>query len=265
MRIDKIKLLYAFVIIMVFSGITSCVPQKRISYVQSDEKKLPSQMIYRGVQVDEAIRPGDEVFVRITSADQEAQALNLAPQGGGGINDPTFQSYPVNEDGTIKFPYIGRVAISGLTLEQASDSIESALSEYLFMPNVYMRFVNTMLTVLGEVNMPGVYMFNYKNVNIFEAIGYAGDISQFGNRREVLIIRQDGVKKRKIFIDVTDDSLLESEYFTLKSGDIIFVEPLGRKVWGIDQVPYNLITTLISTSILIYTFYNNTLNTNNGS
>lgn len=259
MRIDRLKVLYLLVIILSFSGVTSCVPVKRISYVQSDENKLPSQMVYRGVQVDNTIRPGDEVFVRISSADQEAQNLDLA-QGGGGVNDPTFQSYSVNENGAIKFPYIGRIQISGLTLEQASDSIENSLSEYLYIPNVYMRFVNTKLTVLGEVNRPGVYMFNYKNVTIFEALGYAGDISQFGNRREVLIIRQDGVKRRKIFIDVTNENLLESEYYTLKSGDIIFIEPLRRKVWGIEQVPYNLITTLISTSILIYTFYNNTLN-----
>ncbi|MFW6351985.1 MAG: polysaccharide biosynthesis/export family protein [Bacteroidota bacterium] len=259
MQYDRLKTRIFLVFITL--SFLACVPQKRISYVQSDPDKSPAQMVYRGVQVDDAIRPGDEIFLKITSADEEAQNLNL--DGQRGVNDPTFQSYTVDDDGTAKFPYIGKIRLTGLTLTQASDSIESALSQFLYMPNVYLRFVNTKLTVLGEVARPGVYMFNYKDVNVFEALGYAGDITQFGNRREVLIIREDGVRRRKIFVDLTDEKLLESEYFILKSGDVIFIEPLKRKIWGIDEVPYNLITTLITTSIFVYTFYINTLNTDN--
>jgi polysaccharide biosynthesis/export protein len=128
------------------------------------------------------------------------------------------------------------------------------------MPSVFMRFMNTKVTVLGDVGRPGVYMFDYKNINILQAIGYAGDVGIFGNRRNVLIIREDGGKREKHYIDLTRGNLLESDWYNLKSGDIVFVEPLGRKKWGMATVPYNLILSLITTGLFVYTFVQNNVN-----
>ncbi len=237
-------------ILLIFS---SCVPVKRMAYVQSDADLHPSQMIFTGQQVDNTIRPGDEIFIRISSADEQPTALTQDMQRG--TFNPSFMSYTVNEDGTIRLPYIGRINLYNLTLEQASEKVEAALGQYLFLPNVYMRFINTRVTVLGEVNRPGLYLFDYKNINMFQALGFAGDISEFGNRRKVLLIREDGAIKSKHFLDLTQDSFLESEFYNLQSGDIVYIEPLGRRVWGITTFPYNLLTTIISTSILVYTVF----------
>lgn len=242
-----------FLIIIASLIFFSCVPVSRIAYVQSESDLPPEEMVYIGKPLDNLIRPGDEIYVRISSADEQPTALTADVQRG--IQNPSFLSYTVNDDGTIKLPYIGRITLNNLTLEQASDKVEEALSQYLFLPTVYMRFVNTRVTVLGEVNRPGVYLFDYKNINIMQAIGYASDVTNFGNRRKVLIIREDGVKRNKHFVDITRDDLLESEFYTLQSGDIVYIEPLGRKVWGITAVPYNLIITLVSTSILVYNVF----------
>ena len=237
-------------ILLIFS---SCVPVRRIAYVQSPADLPPSQMIFTGEQVDNTIRPGDEIYIRISSADEQPTALTQGVRLG--VSDPSFMSYTVNEDGSIRLPYIGRINIYNLTLEQASEKVEAELGQYLFLPNVYMRFINTRVTVLGEVNSPGLYMFDYKNINMFQALGFAGDISEFGNRRKVLLIREDGATRSKHFLDLTQDSFLESEFYNLQSGDIIYIEPLGRRVWGITTFPFNLPATIISTGLLIYTVF----------
>jgi polysaccharide biosynthesis/export protein len=211
-------------------------------------------MTYMGPQLDNLISPGDELFVRITSADEEP-VMNFQDQGGR--VDPTLLSYTVSDDGTIKLPYINRIKLAGFTLERASDEIEAALSQYLFIPSVFIRFINTKVTVLGEVRDPGVYVFNYKNINILQAIGYAKDITEFGNRKKVLVIREEGVTRTKSFVDLTSDDLLKSDHYLIKSDDIIYVEPLSRKKFGLTTVPYNLILSLITTGIVVYTFVQN--------
>jgi polysaccharide biosynthesis/export protein len=241
------SVLFAIVFTSVFS---SCIPLNRLAYVQSGMRS-PSDMKYKGQQIDNIISAGDELFIRINSADEERV---LGFQEGGRLQDATLLSYTVSDDGTIKLPYIDRISLAGLTLEEASDSIEAELSQYLFIPSVFIRFINTKVTVLGEVNNPGVYVFNYKNINILQAIGYANDITEFGNRRNVLLIREDGVQRSKSYVDLTSDRLLESEHYLIKSDDVIYVEPLGRKKYAMSTVPYNLILSIITTAIVVFTF-----------
>ena len=237
--------------ILLFFFFVSCVPVSRISYVQSDDRGRRAEMVYHGIAADTRIRPGDELYVRINSADEERTSITSDAQGN--IFNPSLLSYTVNEEGMIKLPYVGRILVMDLTIEEASDRIEETLSQYLYLPSVYVRFINTRVTVLGEVNRPGVYMFDHKNINILQAVGFAGDISEFGNRKRVLIIREEGAKRKKTYVDLTRASILESEHYMLKSGDIVFVEPLGRKKWGMSTVPYNLILTIISTGLFVYT------------
>ncbi len=249
-KLYKATLFSALIAIVFFN---SCVPIKQLAYVQSESEVDLEETFFEGQPIDNIIRPGDEIYIRITSADEERSSF-VAQGQPGGVYDPTFLSYTVSDDGTVKLPYIGRIPLANLTLEEATDSIEVNLAQYLFIPSVYMRFINTKVTVLGEVNSPGVFMFNYKNINIMQAIGYANDITEFGNRRNVLIIREDGTRKRKKHVNLLSDELLESEWYLIKSNDIIYVEPLGRKRWDMRTVPYNLIFSAITTAVMILTF-----------
>ncbi len=250
MQLNKQIVFSIFLVVFLFS---SCVPVSRIAYVQSDRGTHPSQMVYEGEAVDTKIRPGDEVYIRISSADDDPTNITGDAQR---VYDANLMSYTVNDKGEVKLPYTGRINLEGLSLEEASDKIEESLGQYLYLPSVYVRFINTKVTVLGEVNQPGVYMFDYKNINILQAIGYARDITEFGNRRDVLLIREEGSKRSKHYIDLLDDDLLESEWYTLKSGDVVFVEPMSRKKWGMTTVPYNLLLTIISTGLFVYTAFN---------
>jgi polysaccharide export outer membrane protein len=244
----------AFILLLVLLGVVSCVPVKKVNYVQ-DSKEMTlqqeSNMYFIETPLDNRIRPGDELYIKVTSADETQTNFN---QNDRETRDPSLISYTVDPEGNVKLPYIHAVSLSGLTLEAASDRIEEELSQYLLFPSVFIRFVNNKVTILGEVNQPGVYVFNYKNINILQAIGYANDIATFGNRKQVLIVREEGDYRSKNYVDLTSDELLTSEFYNIKSNDIIYVEPLPSKKWDMATFPYDLLLSVASLTIVVLTF-----------
>jgi len=233
----------------------SCVPIRKMAYVQDDKSMTVQQidnMYFIDEPTDDLIRPGDELYIKVSSADEGQTVFNDPSMER--MYDPTVVSYTVDEEGYIKLPYISRIKLSGLSLVEASDGMEKELAQYLYMPSVFVRFVNNKVTILGEVNDPGVYVFNYKSVNILQAIGYAGDIGIFGNREKVLIIRDEGDYRSKHMVNLISDELLSSKFYMVKSNDIIYVEPLKSKKWGMEEFPYDLLFSMVSLTIIVLTF-----------
>ena len=244
-----------FFTVMVLLAAGSCVPIKKTSYVQDDKSMLVQQMdnmYFIDEPTDDLIRPADELYIKVSSADEGETAFNDGSSER--MYDPSVISYTVDKEGYIKLPYINRIKLSGLSLAEASDSMEKELAQYLYFPSVFVRFVNNKVTILGEVFNPGVYVFNYKSINILQAIGYAGDISIFGNRQNVLIVRDEGDYRSKYIVDLTSDELLTSKYYMVKSNDIIYVEPLKSKKWGMEEFPYDLLFSMVSLTIVVLTF-----------
>lgn len=243
------------VFLFVASLAVSCVPNRKVVYVQDSKETVferTENMFFIDEPIDNSIKVGDELFIKVTSADEGSTAFNA--EGQTRIYDPSVISFAVDVDGTVKLPYVARIKLAGLSLSNASDFIEKELSQYLLQPSVFIRFVNNKVTILGEVNNPGVYVFNYKSINVLQAIGYANDVSVFGNRNKVLIIREEGEYRSKYVIDLTSDDLLTSNLYNIKSNDIIYVEPLKSKKWGMDTFPYDLLLSIASLSIVVMTF-----------
>jgi len=245
----------AGILILLSLAAWSCVPQSRITYVQDEKGVAPgeaSNMYFIEEEVDNTINIGDELYIKVTSADENPTAFNETTNNQ--VYDATVVSYTVSENGEIKLPYIKGIKIEGLTIMEASDAIEEELSQFLYLPSVFIKFVNNKITVLGEVNRPGVYVFNYKSINILQAIGYAGDVSIFGDKKKVIIVREEGDYRSKHEVDLTSNTLLSSPYYMLKTNDIVYVDPLKRKKWAMSEVPYSLILSIVSLSIVVMTF-----------
>lgn len=242
-------------IILGIALITSCVPNRKVVIVQDEDtmfEEQQSNMYFIDEPADNIIRQGDELYIQVSSADETPTNFNQRSQEL--VRDPSVISYTVDEKGSIKLPYINSVKLSGLTLLEASNLIEMELSQYLLYPSVFIRFINNKVTILGEVNRPGVYVFNYKSINILQAIGYANDISTFGNRRKILIVREEGDFRSKYMVDLTSDELLASRLYMIKSNDIIYVEPMKAKKWGMATFPYDLLLSIASLTIVVLTF-----------
>lgn len=256
-----ITLKKSWIVLLIAAALASCVSNRKINYVQESMEMAVQQrenMYFIDEPVDNTIRQGDELYIQVTSADETQTNFNQDRRES--VRDPSLISYTVDPEGAIKLPYINKVKLEGMTLNEASDHIEEELSQYLLYPSVFIRFVNNKVTVLGEVNRPGVYVFNYKNINILQAIGYANDVSTFGNRENVLIVREEGDYRSRHFVDLTSDELLASEFYMVNSNDVIYVEPLRSKKWGLDTFPYNLLLSAASLAIVVLTFMINYLN-----
>jgi len=245
-----------WILVFISVSMASCVSNRKLNYVQeSDEMAIQARdnMYFVDDPMDEAIRQGDELYIQVTSADENR--TNFSQERANlSVRDPSVISYSVDSEGYIKLPYVNKIKLDGLSLTEASDKIEEELSQYLLYPSVFIRFVNNKVTILGEVHRPGVYVFNYKSINILQAIGYANDIGVFGDRRNVLIVRDEGDYRSRHFVDLTSDELLASEFYNIKSNDIIYVEPLASKKWGMDTFPYDLLLSIASLTIVVLTF-----------
>src|SRR5680860_76069 len=131
----------------------------------------------------------------------------------------------VDKNGEINFPVLGKVKLGGLSKPQAMEEMTHRLSEYIKDPIVNIRFMNFRITVIGEVNEPSTFTVVTERINILEALGLAGDMTPFGKRENVLIIREkDGVRSAKRF-NLNKKDILSSPYYYLQQNDIIYVEP----------------------------------------
>ncbi len=180
------------------------------------------------------VQPDDILYIGVHTVPQElAQPYNLVRSGvmgGGGANQNTLLGYLVAPDGSIDMVGIGRLQVGGMTLDEVKALVKERLSDYLKDPIVDVRFLNFRITVLGEVTRPGTFTFPQQRVTIMEALGMAGDITQFGSRDSILVVRENNGQREYGYINLHDRSVFESPYFYLKQNDLIYVEPTKAKL-----------------------------------
>ncbi|RME94729.1 MAG: hypothetical protein D6772_14200, partial [Bacteroidetes bacterium] len=141
-----------------------------------------------------------------------------------------FVGYFVDREGFIDFPILGRIPVAGKTLEAVKLDLRDRLAAYLKEPVVNIRFLNFKVTVLGEVNTPGVVRLTNKRVTLLEALGMAGDLSHYANRNNILVIREEAGERTYTRLDLQSDEIFTSPYFYLQQNDVIYVEPIQARV-----------------------------------
>lgn len=146
---------------------------------------------------------------------------NLAPTSVSSPN--TEKVYLVDSNGNIDFPVLGRLNTEGKTLEQFKSELTNLVSKYVKQPTVTIRLANFKVTILGEVNRPGQYSIPDAQTTLLNAIGLAGDLTLYGKRDDILMVRNENGQMTKARIDLMDSNFINSPYFSLKQGDVIYV------------------------------------------
>jgi polysaccharide biosynthesis/export protein len=214
----------------------SCTIQKPVTNNYLQNVKDTSGKSTTSIQIP-VVQKGDllsiKVFSRANGLNPQADApYNLQEAstgmatGGGGA--PGFM---VDQNGNIEYPQLGTVHVEGLTREQVAELIKSKLEGQLTQPSVIVRFQNFKISVLGEVNHPGSFSLPTERVTIFEALGLSGDITDFGTKNNVKVIREGSNGEiEKGIIDLTSDSLFASPYYRLQQNDVVLVESNGKRL-----------------------------------
>ncbi len=251
---------FAFLIYAI--SLTSCVSLKKSIYLQGEYTKALAEVErdYSATKSDYIVKPNDNLYIRVTSTDERTSAfLNFDMRSTNGrIDNPmaaTLAGYRVDLDGSINYPFIGKIYVQGLTISEVRDKIQIAVSKYLDTSSVDVKLLNDNITIIGEVREPGRFLLYAEEINLLEAISMAGDMTDFANRKTVRLIRKEGEVQQMIKINTLDEKIMFSPYFYLKAGDIIYVEPRRLKSWQLSSIPVGLTLTAINTAILIYTVY----------
>lgn len=251
------KLLILTVSILILS---SCISQKKLRYLQNKSGSEANTEFINERNVDYKVQPGDNLYIKISSIDERTSMLfnNVDQRYANNIGNDVavyLNSYTVNEEGYVEFPLVGKVKVNDLTIEQIKAKIKDFLSEYLKESLVIVKLVNFNITLLGEVKSPGEYKIYQDKINIFEAISFAGDLTDFADRNKLSLIRQTKAGAKIHRLDLTDARILESDYYYLMPNDILYVEPVKGKQFTFANFPYSLVFSAISTTLLLINFF----------
>jgi polysaccharide export outer membrane protein len=262
----KIPKIYLFrVLLLLFTGslfFTSCIPMKRIEYLQQAANKGDTaRTLFTNINpTTYRIQAGDNLYIKVNSVMAVSENIFAEETTRNSNNYYTdagiyLNSYLVNEDGYIDFPYVGSIYVKDLSVEEAKDLISGIVKDYIKESTVVVRLALFKIAALGEVNRSGQVSIYQNQVTIFDAIAMAGDLTPFAKRNQVLIIREtpEGVKTKKI--NLNDLSIFDSEYYFIQPNDIIYVPPLKGKNFAFSQFPYALVFSTISTTLLLINFF----------
>jgi polysaccharide biosynthesis/export protein len=217
--------------LLVLSGLflVSCVDTRQATYFNG----VNDGTITTQTPVPESIiRPNDLLSITVTSLNATATEIFNTPNTAGSQPGQGVAGYLVNSDGSIQFPMLGSIKASGFTKEQLKESIRKSITDRQLLkdPIVNIRYLNFRVTVLGEVRNPTVLTIPNEKVSLLEAIGLAGDLTIYGKRENVLIVREENGQKLIKRINLNSSELLSSPYYYLKSDDVVYVEPNKAKV-----------------------------------
>ncbi len=242
-----------FIPVFIFN---SCVPQKKIMYVQSKDKKDTLNTFILKHRPKNTIQPFDNLYISVISPDETTSQMFNSNDGSVSQQNVNYHmiSYTVNDSGYVDFPFVGRILVEGLTILEAKDVIQNALSEYISNAALIVKFVGKNITLIGEVENQGEFVIYSDNISIFSALAMAGGMTDFGNRENVTIIREENGKTSFHKIDLTDKRVTLSNFYYLKPDDVVIVQPLKQKSYGFASFPYTLVLTSLTTLIVLLTF-----------
>jgi polysaccharide export outer membrane protein len=250
----RIKLgFYKVVAIIIMISTASCVPTKQLNYFNDlNELDEPGD----NPRTQKLIMPFDKLYIKVISIDpQTSQIFNATEEMRSGTNNGVI-GYLVDEKGNVNFPFVGNINVASLTTAQASEKIQKALSDYVSNTSVTVKYVDNQVTVLGEVRQQGVFPFIQDKLNIYEALGLGGGITQYGDRKKIILIRNEGAKIMHYRLDLSDSKIAGKDYYYILPNDVIVVEPLKAISSSYQNITYTTILSSITTLIAILLFTN---------
>ena len=244
----KLTLSAMLVVSVLFS---SCISQRKVKLLQERTAKIPTEQFENPKNVTYRMQIGDQLYVKIYSVDPKTSKFFQTDFPN--LMNPTYlylNSYAVDEFGFINFSFVDKLYVKGLTMVEVKDLIQKTLNEYFKEATVVVKLVNFEVTVLGEVNNPGSFNIYRDYVNLFQALGEAGGLKEFGNVKKVKLVRQTQTGSNMYTLDLTDNKILESPYFYLMPNDVIYVEPMNSKSAAYSTFPYSTLLVALSTLLV---------------
>lgn len=269
------RVLRGLILLSVLFSLSGCLSKKKIIYFQDLKQKLKEGAAASGKDTTRAksstdttnsseelltIQPYDVLDIKVTPTIDALKNLTQSTTtvisgGGSGSSAATsgyYSSFLVDNNGNVTLPLIGDMNMKGLTIKEAKIRLKQRMKEYLLDPFVEIKFLTFRVIVLGEVLRPGEYVVSNEKANVINALSLAGDLTENGNRRNVMVLRGDLKNPYTYNIDMTNSKSFSSPGFKLKPNDVIYIEPLSRK-FTVTNLSLSLsFITVLNTAFIIY-------------
>jgi polysaccharide export outer membrane protein len=251
--LKKISFYYKALFILITILTVSCVPTKQLSYF-NDLNELQEPGVNPRTQ--KLIMPFDRIYIKVISIDaQTNQIFGTTEEMRSGM-DNGILGYLVDETGNINFPFVGIINVASLTTAKAAEKIQKALDDYVPKTSVIVKYIDNQVTVMGEVKNQGVYSFLQDKLNIYEALGLGGGLTQYGDRKKIILIRNEGAKIMHYRLDLSDSKIAGKDTYYILPNDVIVVEPLKAISTSYQNITYTTILSSITTLIAVLLFTN---------
>ena len=158
-------------------------------------------------------------------ANQSMAVQAIGSSSATSVGSQVISGFLVDKDGYVSMTLLGKIKLAGLTTYQAREAIALKASQFYREPNVQVRFANFKITVLGEVTRPATYTVPNEKVSVLDALGLAGDLTIYGKRENVLLVRDISGHKELVRLDLNNSDLFSSPYFYLRQNDVLYIEP----------------------------------------
>lgn len=250
--------LASIAIVAMAIGSESCTTTKtRLPYFE-DISQISDGEIKGNSVYNITIQPADELYIMVTSLMPSATAVynlpttNVARASELQITSQVqYQTYVVSKDGDINFPMLGKIHVEGLTTDQLSEQLTERISKDVENPMVIVELKNFHVNVLGEVKTPGLQEVHSQRYSVIDALAAAGDLTEYGERSNVLVVREEDGKKVYHHLNLNDSRSLESPYFYLQQNDWVYVQPneirqANSKYNQFNSYKISVISTIVS-------------------
>ena len=223
----------AFFLLYILVVLSSCGPRRNLVYL-SDLADTSAYSMQISNLVEPRIQHGDILGITVSNVDPETSnlfnkgilpVLNAPVTAASNPAQPAGEGYLVDKDGNINFPSVGKINLVGLTLEEATDKVTAVIGRLVKTPIVNLKFLNFKITVIGEVNKPGVFNVQNNRINVLEALGLAGDMTIYGRREDVWVMHEENGTRKITHVNLNTKSVLQSPAFYLRQNDVVYVKP----------------------------------------
>ena len=247
------------IIIALFAGLllfNSC-STKRYVYLREDKEQTQDSTFYKLDKTNYYIQPGDILYISIHSILSETEGMFHFPgQGSSTLTGAAMQNNSmylnqsvVDDMGFIRIPTLGMVYVAGSTVDEVEEVVQMEARKFVSDALARVKLVSYEISFIGEFNNPGKITFYKDRVHILDALAQAGEVSYYADRQHLRVMRQTEEGMYSYYIDLTDKNLMTDERFYLKPNDVVYAEPLPRKIFRINAADYALVLATITSTI----------------
>lgn len=232
--LPKKQISFQFFIFLICIAIFSfsCIPNKKLVYLPNPDFNENNLVNIANQPLEYELKPNDILSIKVKTLDAvSSEYFNIENENSFNINPASMflTGYSIDNEGNIDIPEVGKVNVGGKSLKEAQEEIQQKLNVYLNNAHIIVKLVSFKITVLGEVQSPGHYFIYNEGATVLEGLGMAGDLTDFGNRENITLIRKTDNGSAVVLVNLKDPEFLSSEFYFLHPNDVLYIQPLKAK------------------------------------